>query len=152
MLIDSHCHLDRIDLAPYEHNFAKFMDAANDCQIEHLMTIAIDLESYPAMLALVADYPQISVTVGVHPNEQDGKDPTVDELIELGHFDKVIGIGETGLDYFRSDGDLGGQQQRFRNHISAAKVLKKPIIVLPAMQNKTHCGFYKRKMPLKLVA
>lgn len=129
MLIDSHCHLDRIDLAPYDHSFAKFMDAASDCQIEHLLTIAIDLESYPGMLALVADYPQISVTVGVHPNEQDGKDPTVDELIELGRFDKVIGIGETGLDYFRSDGDLGWQQQRFRNHISAAKALKKPIIV-----------------------
>lgn len=129
MLIDSHCHLDRIDLAPYDYSFAKFMDAANDYQIEHLMTIAIDLEAYPAMLALVADYPQICVTVGVHPNEQDGKDPTADELIELGHFDKVIGIGETGLDYFRSEGDLGWQQQRFRNHINAAKALKKPIIV-----------------------
>lgn len=129
MLIDSHCHLDRIDLAPFQNDFAKFMDAANACQIEHLLTIAIDLESFPNMLALVADYPQISVTVGVHPNEQDGKDPTVDELITLAQDDKVIGIGETGLDYFRSEGDLGWQQQRFRNHINAAKKLKKPIIV-----------------------
>lgn len=129
MLIDSHCHLNRIDLAPFQNDFAKFMDAANACQIEHLLTIAIDLESFPNMLALVADYPQISVTVGVHPNEQDGKDPTVDELITLAQDDKVIGIGETGLDYFRSEGDLGWQQQRFRNHINAAKKLKKPIIV-----------------------
>jgi TatD DNase family protein len=129
MLIDSHCHLDRIDLAPYQNDFANFMLAAKDSQIEHLLTIAIDLESYPAMLSLVSDYPQISVTVGVHPNEQDGQDPTVDELIELGKIDKVIGIGETGLDYFRSEGDLAWQQQRFRNHISAAKALKKPLIV-----------------------
>jgi len=129
MLIDSHCHLDRIDLAPYQNDFANFMDAVSDCQIEHLLTIAIDLESYPDMLALVADYPQISVTVGVHPNVQDGKDPTVDELITLGQFGKVIGIGETGLDYFRSEGDLSWQQQRFRNHISAAKILKKPLII-----------------------
>jgi TatD DNase family protein len=129
MLIDSHCHLDRIDLTPYHNDFANFMDAVNDSQIGHLLTIAIDLESYPAMLSLVSDYPQISVTVGVHPNEQDGKDPTVDELIALGQFDKVIGIGETGLDYFRSVGDLGWQQQRFRNHISAAKILKKPLII-----------------------
>lgn len=129
MLIDSHCHLDRIDLTPYQNDFANFMVAAKESQIEHLLTIAIDLEAYPGMLALVADYPQISVTVGVHPNEQDGKEPTVNELIALGQFDKVIGIGETGLDYFRSDGDLGWQQQRFRNHISAAKALKKPIIV-----------------------
>lgn len=129
MLIDSHCHLDRIDLMPYQNDFSNFMDAVSDCQIEHLLTIAIDLEAYPDMLALVADYPQISVTVGVHPNEQDGKEPTVDELIALGQFDKVIGIGETGLDYFRSEGDLSWQQQRFRNHISAAKTLKKPLIV-----------------------
>lgn len=129
MLIDSHCHLDRIDLAPYQNDFANFMAAVSDNQIEHLLTIAIDLESYPDMLALVADYPQISVTVGVHPNVQDGKDPTVDELIALGQLEKVIGIGETGLDYFRSEGDLSWQQQRFRNHISAAKTLKKPLII-----------------------
>jgi TatD DNase family protein len=129
MLIDSHCHLDRIDLTPYQNDFVNFMAAAEDSQIEHLLAIAIDLEAYPNMLALVADYPQISVTVGVHPNEQDGKEPTVDDLIALGQPEKVIGIGETGLDYFRSEGDLSWQQQRFRNHISAAKVLKKPIIV-----------------------
>jgi TatD DNase family protein len=129
MLIDSHCHLDRIDLAPYQNDFANFMDAVRDNQIEHLLTIAIDLESYPGMLALVSGYQQISVTVGVHPNEQDGRDPTVDELIALGQLDKVIGIGETGLDYFRSEGDLEWQRQRFRNHISAAKILKKPLII-----------------------
>jgi TatD DNase family protein len=129
MLIDSHCHLDRIDLAPYQNDFANFMVAAKDCQIEHLLTIAIDLESYDDMVALVADYQQISLTVGVHPNVQDGKDPTVDELIALAQLDKVIGIGETGLDYFRSEGDLSWQQQRFRNHISAAKTLKKPLII-----------------------
>ncbi len=129
MLIDSHCHLDRIDLAPYQNDFAKFMVAVKDCQIEHLLTIAIDLESYDAMAAMVANYPNISLTVGVHPNVQDGKDPTVDELLVLGKPDKVIGIGETGLDYFRSEGDLSWQQQRFRNHISAAKTLKKPLII-----------------------
>jgi TatD DNase family protein len=129
MLIDSHCHLDRIDLTPFDNDFANFMGAVNDCQIELLLTIAIDLESYPAMLSLASGYPQISVTVGVHPNEQDGKEPTVEELVELGSIEKVIGIGETGLDYFRSNGDLSWQQQRFRNHIRAAKKLKKPLII-----------------------
>jgi TatD DNase family protein len=129
MLIDSHCHLDRIDLKPYQNDFACFMHEAEVNQIEHLLCIAIDLESYPAMLDLVADFPQISVTVGVHPNVQDCKDPNVDELIALGQSDNVIGIGETGLDYFRSEGDLGWQHQRFRNHISAAKTLKKPLII-----------------------
>ena len=129
MLIDSHCHLDRIDLQPYQNDFSCFMQEAQNCRIEHLLCIAIDLESYPAMLELVAAYPQISVTVGVHPNVQDGKDPSVEELIALGQPAKVIGIGETGLDYFRSEGDLAWQHQRFRNHIRAAKALKKPLII-----------------------
>ena len=129
MLIDSHCHLDRIDLKPYEDDFSCFMEEAKNNQIEHLLCIAIDLESYPAMLELVNDFKQISVTVGVHPNVQDCKDPSVDELIHLGQPDNVIGIGETGLDYFRSEGDLAWQHQRFRNHISAAKKLKKPLII-----------------------
>lgn len=129
MLIDSHCHLDRLDLAPYQGDFATFMEAVGACNIEHLLCIAIDLESYPKMLAMVADYPQISVTVGVHPNEQDCQEPTVEELIALGKSEKVIGIGETGLDYFRSEGDLAWQHQRFRNHIAAAKILNKPLIV-----------------------
>jgi TatD DNase family protein len=129
MLIDSHCHLDRIDLVPYQGVFGNFMKAVSDCQIDHLLTIAIDLESYPAMLELVSCYPQISVTVGVHPNEQDGKDPIVEDLVLLGEHEKVIGIGETGLDYFRSVGDLKWQQQRFRNHIGAAKILNKPLVV-----------------------
>lgn len=129
MLIDSHCHLDRIDLEPYQNDFSCFVREAANSQIEHMLCIAIDMESYPAMLDLVAPYPQISVTVGVHPNSRDGHDPSVDELIELGRHDKVIGIGETGLDYFRSEGDLDWQHQRFKHHISAAKALQKPLII-----------------------
>ena len=129
MLIDSHCHLDRIDLKPYEDDFSCFMTAAKANQLEHLLCIAIDLESYPAMLDLVLNFQEISLTVGVHPNVKECKDPSVDELVALGKLNKVIGIGETGLDYFRSEGDLSWQHQRFRNHIRAAKILKKPLII-----------------------
>ncbi|MGR9086127.1 MAG: TatD family hydrolase [Gammaproteobacteria bacterium] len=129
MLVDSHCHLDRIDLAPYHNNFDLFLQDAKKCGIEHLLSIAIDLESYPAMLDLVSAYPDISVTVGVHPNSREVKEPGTDELIALGRSKKVIGIGETGLDYFRSSGDLDWQHQRFKNHIHAAKALQKPLII-----------------------
>lgn len=129
MLIDSHCHLDRIDLKPYENDFSQFMEAARVAEIEHLLCISIDLESYPAMLALVTGYSQISVTVGVHPNVKDCQDPSVEELIALATGDNVLAIGETGLDYFRSEGDLGWQHERFRKHIRAAKALKKPLII-----------------------
>ncbi len=129
MFIDSHCHLDRIDLAPYQNDFSLFMQEAKNSKIDQMLCIAIDLESYPAMVELVKDYPSISLSVGVHPNEQDGKDPTVEELTELANNPKVIAIGETGLDYFRSEGDLEWQHQRFRNHIQVAKLLDKPLII-----------------------
>lgn len=129
MLIDSHCHLDRIDLTPYQNDFSRFMEAAAENKLEHMLCISIDLESYPAMLDLVSNYPDISVTVGVHPNAQDGREPSLEDLIALGQSSKVIGIGETGLDYFRSTGELDWQHRRFRNHIQAAKALKKPLII-----------------------
>jgi TatD DNase family protein len=105
------------------------MQEAEKYQIDHMLCISINLEAYPAMVDLVNDYPSISLSVGVHPNEQDGKDPSVDELLTLGKNHKVIAIGETGLDYFRSEGDLKWQHQRFRNHIEAAKQLHKPLII-----------------------
>ncbi len=129
MFIDSHCHLDRIDLKPYQNDFRCFMEEVKNCQIDHMLCIAIDLEAYPAMVELVKDYPIISLSVGVHPNVDEGHDPSVDELVNLGSVEKVIAIGETGLDYFRSEGDLEWQHQRFRNHIKAAKILKKPLII-----------------------
>ena len=129
MLIDSHCHLDRLDLSPYQDDFSIFMKEIANSKIEHLLCIAIDLESYPAMYELVADYDNISLSVGVHPNVKQEQSPSIEELIKWGSDDKVIAIGETGLDYFRSEGDLSWQQQRFRNHIQVAKTLNKPLII-----------------------
>jgi len=129
MFIDSHCHLDRIDLTPYNNDFSCFMQETRNKKIDHMLCIAIDLEAYPAMYDMVRDYPEISLSVGVHPNVTEGQDPSVDELIELAKDPKVIAIGETGLDYFRSEGDLEWQHQRFRNHIKTAITLNKPLII-----------------------
>jgi TatD DNase family protein len=129
MLVDSHCHLDRIDLEPYQNDFTCFMNEAGNSQIEHMLCISIDLESFPAMQKLVADYKNISLTVGVHPNVTEGQDPTSDELINLAQDSKIVAIGETGLDYFRSEGDLTWQHHRFKNHIEAAKRLNMPLII-----------------------
>ncbi|WP_031433434.1 TatD family hydrolase [Methylomarinum vadi] len=129
MFIDSHCHLDRIDLAPYQNDFSLFMREADKAKIDHMLCIGIDLESYPAMYDLVAPYSSISLSVGVHPNVTEGKDPSVDELLRWADDDKVIAIGETGLDYFRSEGDLEWQHQRFRNHIRVAREINKPLII-----------------------
>lgn len=129
MFVDSHCHLDRIDLAPYQDRFELFVADARQKQIEHMLCIGIDLEAFPAMQALVAPYDDISLSVGVHPNVTEGREPDADTLLALAQDEKIIAIGETGLDYFHSKGDLDWQFQRFRTHIQVAKQLKKPLII-----------------------
>jgi TatD DNase family protein len=129
MLIDSHCHLDRLDLKPYEGSFACMMEQTLAAGVGHMLCVSIDLESYPAMRERVAGYPQVSVSVGVHPNEQGRRDPSPEELVQLAGDPKNVAIGETGLDYYRSQGDLEWQRRRFRNHIEAARVCGKPLIV-----------------------
>ena len=129
MLVDSHCHLDRVDLTPYQGEFTGLLSAIRDAGVESMLCVSIDLESYPAMLALVEDHDQIYVSVGVHPNDRDRHEPTPEELAELASHPKNVAIGETGLDYFREEGDMGWQQQRFRNHIRAARLADKPLII-----------------------
>ena len=129
MFIDSHCHLDRLDLAPYEHNFNNLVNAISDARVDHMLCVSIDLESYPAMLELVAGYDNISTSVGVHPNDKDRHEPTASELVELAQHPSNVAIGETGLDYFRSEGSLDWQRERFRIHIRAAREANKPLII-----------------------
>src|SRR5204862_5324283 len=74
-------------------------------------------------------HPQIYASVGVHPNERDGADPSVEELVRLADDARVIAIGETGLDYYRIDGPTDWQQARFRRHIQAARARRKPLII-----------------------
>ncbi|WP_428624540.1 TatD family hydrolase [Sedimenticola sp.] len=129
MLVDSHCHLDRLDLAPFENSFEKLLTATREAGVGHMLCVSIDLESYPAMLALVEGEPDISISVGVHPNDRDRQEPTPEQLAALAQHEKNVAIGETGLDYFRSEGDLDWQRERFRRHIAAAKLCEKPLII-----------------------
>ncbi len=129
MLVDSHCHLDRVDLKPYDNDFSRLVSETLKCGVEHMLCVSIDLESWPAMVSLIKDYPQITMSVGVHPNDRDRHEPNVEELVELSKKPRVVAIGETGLDYFRSDGDLDWQRERFRTHIRAAKGCDKPLII-----------------------
>ncbi|MEN8212749.1 MAG: TatD family hydrolase [Pseudomonadota bacterium] len=129
-LVDSHCHLDRVDLAPYDGDFEAFVRATLDAGVEQMLCVSIDLESYPRMLELVEEYDNIYVSVGVHPNDRDRHEPTADELVELAGHPKNVAIGETGLDYFRAETeDNHWQQQRFRTHIQAAGEARKPLII-----------------------
>ena len=129
MLVDSHCHLDTLDLEPFGGRIEGVLDAAQDQGVGHFLCVSINLEDYPGMLALAEPHEQVSVSVGLHPNEQGGHDPDTDELVELARHPRVVAIGETGLDYFRSEGDLDWQRDRFRRHIAAAKISGKPLII-----------------------
>jgi TatD DNase family protein len=129
MLVDSHCHLDRVALDHYNNNFDQFVNETLASGIEHMLCVSIDLESWPAMVELVSPYPQISISVGVHPNDKERREPSVEELVELSLTPKVIAIGETGLDYFHGEGELDWQRERFRRHIRAANAAEKPLII-----------------------
>jgi TatD DNase family protein len=129
MLVDSHCHLDRLDLEPFGGRIEGVLDAARQQDIGHFLCVSINMEDYPAMFRIAEAHEQISASVGLHPNEQGGHDPGIDELVEHAQHPKIIAIGETGLDYFRSEGDLDWQRERFRRHIAAAKLSGKPLII-----------------------
>lgn len=129
MLVDSHCHLDRIDLAPYGGDFAALLAATRAAGVGHSLCVSIDLGAYPRMLALVSPFPEVSVSVGVHPNERDAAEPDPDTLVELARHPKNVAIGETGLDYYHGKGDLAWQRERFRRHVAAARRARKPLII-----------------------
>jgi TatD DNase family protein len=129
MFVDSHCHLDRVDLTPYDGDFGAMLGAARDHGVQHMLCVCIDLDHYPAMRELVREHPEVSVSVGVHPSEQPTHEPDVGELVEHGADPAVVAIGETGLDYHYNSGDLDWQRRRFEVHISAARQLSKPLII-----------------------
>jgi len=127
-LIDSHCHLDRLDLKVHG-DIDNVIAQAKELAVEQMLCVGINLESWPEMMKIVEAHDNIFASVGVHPNEDEGEDPSVERLVELASHPKVVAIGETGLDYFRSEGDLDWQRDRFRRHIAAAKQTSKPLII-----------------------
>ena len=128
-LVDSHCHLDRLDLTALGGDIVDVMANARQLDVNQMLCVAINLALWPDMMALVEQFDNVYASVGVHPNEDEGEDPTVERLVQLAAHPKVIAIGETGLDYFRSEGDVEWQRERFRRHIAAAKQTGKPLII-----------------------
>ena len=129
MLVDSHCHLDQLDLSAYNGDLSAAITQAHEAGVGHFLCVCITLAAFPQIVSIVETYAHISASVGLHPNEPVTQEPTTEELIALGQHPSVVAVGETGLDYFRSEGDLHWQRERFRTHIRAAIALKQPLIV-----------------------
>lgn len=125
-LVDSHCHLT---FAPLSTDLPAIFDRARANAVRHMLCVCVTLEGFPAVRALAHQYDHVYASVGVHPSERDGTDPTTDELTALASDDRVVAVGETGLDYYRCTGDMTWQQERFRRHIRAARAVGKPLII-----------------------
>ncbi len=126
MLVDSHCHLDFPGLADHLPDVLASMDEKG---VACAVCIGVNLEDFPKVLALAETHPRLFATVGVHPEYDDVEEPDEARLLTLANHPKVIGIGETGLDYYWRKDKPEWQRQRFRTHIRAALQCDKPLIV-----------------------
>lgn len=129
-IIDSHCHIDRVDFEQFGGSVDSMLAQAQELSVKEFLCVCIDLEHFDDVFALAKNHAQIYASVGVHPTEQEGKDPTVDELLALADDDNIIAIGETGLDYFHVEKETADwQRDRFRRHIAASNQSGKPMII-----------------------
>lgn len=129
MFIDSHCHLHMINCVELNCQLQDVLALAKTYQVDHMLCVGTTLEDIPEMQKIANAYPEVSMSIGLHPNETIDKEPTVEELLTFAALPKVVAIGETGLDYYRSTGELDWQKNRFRTHIQAALASKKPLII-----------------------
>ncbi|GAB3475872.1 TatD family hydrolase [Marinomonas epiphytica] len=130
MLIDTHCHLNMLDLEPYDGNLQAAINAAVGQGVEQILSISVDLKD----MDLLHSYTQrdgVFASSGVHPLHKEGLLKNQDKLVEHAQKDKVVAIGETGLDYFYEDDKSVhlAQQESFALHLSAAGQLNMPVIV-----------------------
>lgn len=129
VLADSHCHLHLMDLNLYAGGIPEIISRAEAEYVKYFLCVAVSLEETSTLQCLADNYQNVFISIGVHPNEMPEKNYSVHELIKASQHPKVIAIGETGLDYYRSSGDLEWQKERFRTHIAAARTVNKPIII-----------------------
>jgi TatD DNase family protein len=126
MLVDSHCHLDFDEFRDRIPELLAEMSAAG---VEYALCISVTLQDFPRVRGLAEAHPQLFATVGVHPDYPDAGEVAVDELVALADHPRIVAIGETGLDYYRLEGDLNWQRERFRVHIRAARACRKPLVI-----------------------
>lgn len=130
MLIDSHCHLDRLDLTAHGGSLDAALDAARAAGVGHFLCIGVSANNAATVKSLAERYDDVDCSVGVHPLDlEPGAEPALDWLLgELAH-PKVVAIGETGLDYHYEPESAVLQQASFRLHLEAARITGKPVIV-----------------------
>lgn len=128
-LIDSHCHLDMLQLDEYDNGLSDLVLLAKQSDITNFLTISTSVKTFSKVKAIAAQFDNIHCSFGIHPHNEFQEQITIDEIVKYASEPKVVAIGETGLDYFYTNDQAENQQQNFRKHIQAANVLNKPLIV-----------------------
>ena len=127
MLVDSHCHLDFKD---FSEELDDIVDRARARGVRRMLTISTHLDRFPGVRDIADRYDDVFCSVGVHPHEAEHHvGLAADRLIELSQHEKVVGIGETGLDYFYEHSPRQAQRDCFRTHIHVARDTGLPLIV-----------------------
>jgi TatD DNase family protein len=126
LFVDSHCHLDFPEL---RDDLPRVLDAMRQNAVTHALCIGVDMQAWPGVHALALAEAHLYASVGVHPDYPDVEEPTVASLCAKAALPKVVAIGETGLDYYRQNGDLAWQRERFRTHIRAAREAGRPLVI-----------------------
>lgn len=126
MFVDSHCHINFPELAD---KVTEVLVKMRENQVSHALCVSVNIPEFPQVRGLAEQYSNIYASIGVHPDYEKEGEITVEDLLTRANHSKVIAIGETGLDYYRLQGDLEWQKRRFRNHIRAAKQCRKPLII-----------------------
>lgn len=132
MFIDSHCHLDKLDLSLYENSFEQLLAQSQARDVERMLCVSIDDQGFDQMYQLIAPYDQIDASFGVHPLHVASAQTvlSVEQICQRAKaHPKVVAIGETGLDFFYDKDNIALQKQSFINHLQAAKALDMPVIV-----------------------
>ncbi len=129
MLVDSHCHLDRLDLTPFNGDFNQSLQAARDVGVEEFLCVAINRENQPQVLAIAEKNSDVYASVGIHPLNTEGQFADVEYLVKQAEHPKVIAIGETGLDYFYAKESEAEQKALFHTHVQAAVEADLPLII-----------------------
>ena len=130
MFTDSHCHLNFPEL---REQLPAILDAMAAAQVGRALCICTTMEEFDEVHALARDHAHLWATVGVHPDNEDVREPSLQDLLDGAARPKVVGIGETGLDYYRLGertlADMEWQRERFRVHIRAARQTGLPLVI-----------------------
>ena len=124
MFVDSHCHLNMLD-----QDLPLILAQAKSQGVSYFLCVGITLTDHADLAKMAENHNNIFISTGLHPNENPGVALQLSQLTEPAAHPKVIAIGETGLDYFRSEGDLTWQRERFKLHIECARQVNKPLII-----------------------